>query len=210
MRKISIVGSALSLCIIAAASCQGGRLIDPCPQDMARVPGQKTCIDRFEASIKVIGGREFACSLRGVMPATKTSFIQAERACRNSKKRICTLREWLAACRGREGRTFPYGNLYDPHACNGVDDYPNPMDSRPKKTGSKPNCRTPDGVYDLSGNLWEWTGEKDLSGNLRLLQVVGFSNTVEYLACNAKESREAFQPIDRPYWGYGFRCCKDL
>ena len=168
-----------------------------------------SCIDRYEASIERRGTEERARSEKGVLPATKTSFQQADKACAASGKRMCELKEWATACQGKEGRNFPYGNEFKPLACNCADNYEDPLKSRAMEAGAKAECRTPEGVYDLSGNLWEWTGEKDPTGTLRLLQGGGFSNKEEYLGCNSEEARHAFQPVDQAYEGNGFRCCKN-
>ncbi|MFH1438902.1 MAG: SUMF1/EgtB/PvdO family nonheme iron enzyme [Pseudomonadota bacterium] len=179
-----------------------------CPEEMARIPGMNACIDRWEAMIEKREGREFAVSRTSVLPARNTSFNQASAACANSGKRICALDEWDRACEGGEKRKFPYGELFKKEACNCVELYGDPRKSELKPTGSMPECKTPDGVFDMSGNLWEWTDGKDQTGNLRLLRGGGYSNQEYLLHCRTKDN--AFQPVDTPYDGYGFRCCKDL
>lgn len=200
----------LALIPAAQASCRGQAAgpSGPCPEEMAPIPGMEVCIDRFEASIHKKGEREFASSRRGVMPAATTSFNQAKEACANAGKRLCTLEEWDRACEGEEGRKYPYGNEFDAKACNAVYLYENPHDSAPKPSGSMPGCVTPEGVYDLSGNLWEWVDHKDASGILRLLRGGGYSNKDYLLHCRTKDN--AFQPMDEHHDAHGFRCCKAI
>lgn len=179
-----------------------------CPEEMAAIPGMSVCIDRWEAMIEKREGKEFAVSRKNVQPFRKSSFNQASSACVSSGKRICALEEWDRACEGEAKRKFPYGELFKKDACNCAELYGDPRKSELKPTGSMPECKTPEGVFDMSGNLWEWTDGKDQTGNLRLLRGGGYSNQEYLLHCRTKDN--AFQPVDMPYDGYGFRCCKDL
>ncbi|MCS6899046.1 MAG: hypothetical protein RMJ98_05645, partial [Myxococcales bacterium] len=59
-----------------------------------------------------------AVSKAGEIPSGYLSGYDAERACRNAGKRLCRYNEWLTACQGRQKRQFPYGDSYQPGACN--------------------------------------------------------------------------------------------
>jgi formylglycine-generating enzyme required for sulfatase activity len=76
--------------------------------------------------------------------------------------------QWFAACSANGTKAFPYGDAYDQQTCNGAD-YgadgvgPEPVGSIATCVGGYP------GIYDMSGNVWEWedscdasTGEADL------------------------------------------------
>ncbi len=61
--------------------------------------------------------------------------------------------EWEAAARGAEGRVYAWGQRYAPFACNGTDSHLR----RPAPVGVFPDADTPEGLCDMTGNVWEWT-----------------------------------------------------
>lgn len=61
--------------------------------------------------------------------------------------------EWEAAAGGPNGRTYAYGDKFDTARCNTFETHVR----RTTPIGVFPEGRTPEGIYDLSGNVWEWT-----------------------------------------------------
>ncbi|MBN1773631.1 MAG: SUMF1/EgtB/PvdO family nonheme iron enzyme, partial [Deltaproteobacteria bacterium] len=166
---------------------------------MAPIEGLSVCIDRWEGAIE--DGRGVARP--GRVPAARTSWREADAACRAAGHRLCTLAEWERACAGPEGRTYPYGDAFAPGRCNGA----GAEGGTPRPAGSLRECVTPAGVFDLSGNVWEWTADAVQEGGVRELRGGGYGNGEALLRCRPAE--RLLQPEDEPHTAYGFRCCVD-
>jgi hypothetical protein len=164
-----------------------------------------------------------ARSAPGAVPQSYISQIQASQACAEAGKRLCTDAEWLSACRGSKKTQFPYGNTDRPGACNDRRDrhpaieylesndvyarleHPciNQVPNTVALTGSKSECKTPEEVFDMVGNLHEWTADRN--GTFRGGYYV--ESTLNGRGCDYVTTRH-----DAIYWDYsiGFRCCADL
>ncbi len=94
-------------------------------------------------------------------PVTDVSWKDAQSFCQwMSKKTGRTVRlpseaEWELAARGKEGLKYPWGNEWKKDAVSS------------SETGGKISAvksseinRSPFGVYDTAGNVWEWTQDK--------------------------------------------------
>jgi len=238
---------ALGMLIIepGAAESSGAQLGDAqelCPSEM-QVVENAFCIDRFEATTAEInsdgqaiahspfqtveGLRVRAISHQGVVPQAYVSRNQAEAACREAQKRLCTDREWVSACKGPSKNIYPYGNAHKPGYCvdtNRVspltllfgslgsarfrfsvmnDPALNQVPGSIALTGSSAHCTNEYGVYDMVGNLHEWTA--DPQGTFR----GGF-----YLDTQLNGSGCDYKTVAHPatYHDYstGFRCCKGV
>jgi formylglycine-generating enzyme required for sulfatase activity len=67
--------------------------------------------------------------------------------------RLPTEVEWEAAARGAEGRRFAWGDTFAPGKTNTAEG----RVLRPTPVGIYPDGRTPDGLDDITGNVYEWT-----------------------------------------------------
>lgn len=91
----------------------------------------------------------YALSLPGVLPSTCITWFQAEQACRLSGKRLLTNEEWQAAVAGT-----PDPNDDDDQTTTCVT---NSAFAQP--SGSRSQCVSRWGAYDLVGNVWEWVAD---------------------------------------------------
>jgi hypothetical protein len=205
-----------------------------CLAGMARVAS--FCIDRFEASLLRADGSPWspyfapgdepvrAVSLEAAVPQAYISGEHAAAACAGAGKRLCSDEEWLRACQGPEGMTYPYGDVLAPGLCNDarelhpvieyfgtdedwiwseldnacIDQLPASLE----RTGSRRACATAEGAMDMMGNLHEWTA--DAEGTFR----GGFYVDA---AQNGPGCLYATTAHTTSYADYstGFRCCAD-
>jgi sulfatase modifying factor 1 len=198
-----------------------------CPAGM-RLAGA-VCVDAYEAFIE--GNSPYfppsspvgpARSVAGAVPQGYVDGDRAEAACEAAGKRLCTSAEWLRACTGEAGWTYPYGATRQSGVCNDArathpaidwfgtsadwiwSQLGNPCINQQAdsldRAGENAECVTPEGLYDLMGNLHEWVADAD--GTFR----GGFYADTRI---NGEGCRYATTAHNRLHWDYstGFRCC---
>jgi formylglycine-generating enzyme required for sulfatase activity len=97
-------------------------------------------------------------------PVVYITWKDADAYCKGVGKRLPTEAEWEAAARGPNGYRFPWGNEWEPNRSNTADaGFHVPVDI------GKFNDVSPFGVYDMFGNVQEWTEDlfKAYKGNPR-------------------------------------------
>jgi sulfatase modifying factor 1 len=116
--------------------------------------------------------------------------------------------QWSYACSSGGSQKFPYGNEYDPAACNTG----NPVEATSSSidVGTRARCRTEAGVYDLSGNVEEWvdacTGDKGPDDECAVLGQSAYQGTLQALDFSCAASGYG-DPRSVSYQLRGFRCC---
>jgi len=153
------------------------------------VKGKTVCIDIYEFPNKY-----------GEKPRNMVSQNAAVMLCENAGKRLCSIDEWQVACQGNQNSRYPYGNAYNQTKC--VTDLKSAKE--PNRSGYAEHCRSYYGMYDMSGNLWEWTSTPAEREGLFLV-AGGAWNTQNASSCS--ETKFSFYPQNE-YPFVGFRCCK--
>jgi formylglycine-generating enzyme required for sulfatase activity len=89
------------------------------------------------------------------LPLTGVSWYEAQQKCQAEGKRLPTEAEWEFAARGSDGRLYPWGDTFDASAANSKE----AGGDRLVPVGSLPKNKSPFGVLEMSGNIWEWTAD---------------------------------------------------
>jgi hypothetical protein len=161
-----------------------------CPKsmDLVKIGNMRFCIDRYEWPGK-----------KGVVPESYVTLYQAKDSCFTAGKRLCTSEEWSLACSGPYSWKYPYGQTYEPRACV-------TSDTAVRPSGTKPECRSFFGSFDMSGNLLEWTSTTSRGSPGYYNVLGGFWQSGVRSGCF--DIRSSYFPQNR-HNPVGFRCCKD-
>jgi len=153
-------------------------------------------------------------------PVVWVDWCDAAAYCQGTGKRLCgklggdndvpsdemdlSQNEWLSACTLAGTQQFSYGDTYKPAACNLLEygaDGTIPVGTAPLCEGAY------SGVYDLVGNVYEWTHSCDgpAADEHCLLFGGGFMMPGEIMSCRSGLT------FGKPLNGVmmGIRCCRD-
>ena len=150
------------------------------------------CIDLFEFP-----------NTPGRLPKVASAFSEAEQSCSGAGKRLCSEEEWEKACKGPQALRFPYGQAFDPDACNTQDKNENPRSV--SVVGIFGKCKSGYGIFDMSGNAAEWTSSAFEGGAEKAVKGGHSSRPGFDDRC---ASRRKLAPGQHDI-KVGFRCCSD-
>jgi len=169
------------------------------------------CMDRFEYPNR-----------KGDYPIIMVNFHEATEACAEQGKRLCDENEWTFACEGEEAQPYPYGYKRDVEACV-IDNKWRPYSEKALQprdgmnammeldklwqgvaSGSRPRCKSPFGVYDMTGNVDEWTRNARAWERPSILKG-GYWGPVRTRCRPATRSHDE----NHTFYQQGFRCCAD-
>ncbi len=120
--------------------------------------GELGALDQFLGSGPVT--EVLLVSEEGRTPTEAVTFSQAWTACEQAGGRLPTNVEWQDAADGvlgEGGTLFPYGDEFDEAACITTAQDNTQQHEGAQPSGSAPRCHSEFAVYDLIGNVWEWT-----------------------------------------------------
>lgn len=148
-------------------------------------------------------------------PVTGINWLEANAYSQWAGRRLPTEEEWEFAARGHEGRLYPWGNEWRPESVNAAS-----TTRRFDEVGSRPGNASPFGVYDMVGNVWEWTSStiRPYPGG-RLPQTFSDAHKVLRGGCWESEPHQATATYRFAYraqgerYGYdntGFRCAMSV
>jgi hypothetical protein len=200
-----------------------------CPADMVVVENQ-FCMDIYEASrpdaTDTFDGTDtsYATSRFNVRPWMDPTMTlsDAQTACQNAGKRLCTVSEWVTTCQGPQVTVYSYGDTYDATTCNGIDAFcdcgsaacqaitPCPFPHcfsqcgapfHVVPTGTFTNCVSGYGTYDMNGNLWEIADSTDMQTHVMGGAANCFNSELLHVCNGSFVISGGFPPFR------GFRCC---
>jgi formylglycine-generating enzyme len=168
------------------------------------------CIDKYEAQNNI-----------GEIPEVFINWFEAKDKCESVGKRLCDVKELTMACEGPDLKPYPYGYIRDITQCNigkqwiDPDNTPFSKLDRRAPSGLYENCKSDYGVYDIVGNVDEYS-----------VYTEGFMNKAPYMSslfgghyCNGVRNRcrdkgrpsitVSHGPTAENY-EISYRCCSDI
>ena len=155
------------------------------------------------------------------LPVVGVTWQDAAAFCRWAGNRLLTEAEWEKAARGTDGRKYPWG-----------DDEPSPRHANYGKSEDDPEAhllavgsleagKSPYGVYDMAGNVWEWVADwygetyyrqspdRNPKGPPKGTSKVARGGAWDRHVFNVRSAnRSAFNPSNR-FKDVGFRCARN-
>jgi len=174
-------------------------------------------IDELRSAGKAEEARALELRLKslGRLPVTGVTHSDARAYAEWAGKRLPTAEEWEAAARWLDGRRYPWGNDFQPaertFRCNSLE-Y-GQSTGRPAETaaGLFADGQSPYGVFDLAGNVWEWTATTrvvESDGSPRTLAICKGGSYLTPARLVQAWMEDPEDP-DLAHFDVGFRCVRD-
>ena len=99
------------------------------------------------------------------IPSANAYTAWLDRTGRVPGARLCTDWEWERAFRGADGRRYPHGQQLAPDDANILTTYGDASMVGPDEVGLHPASRSPFGLDDMAGNVFEWVSSSLVAGD---------------------------------------------
>ena len=203
----------------------------------AEQPQHTVFLDEYQIGKYEITNRQYAqCVKAGICaqlfsgrgnnkdldPVGTVTWSDAKTYCEWAGGRLPTEAEWEKAARGPDGRIYPWGNSIDCSLSNFWPRNSNICIGNKTEIGIYKDGKSPYGLLDMSGNVWEWVNDwysdtyyqvspfsnplGPSSGTDHVLRGGSFINDEIQMRSSSRAGADPYSVFDT----WGFRCARDV
>ncbi len=147
-------------------------------------------------------------------PVVGVTFADATAYAHWKGRRLLTEEEWEKTARGTAGLRWPWGSVFDERKANVGTDTTTPVHAHP-------DGASPYGVFEMAGNVWEWTDtwyelypgsppnrtvQRFTGGKVKVVRGGSYSSDIG----SARGADRGNKKIDEPGPSLGFRTAQDV
>ena len=145
----------------------------------------------------------------GSLPKVDITYTEAEALCAALDKRLCSEHEWQLAATGPENYPYSYGETFESGRCNAPQNENGAWfgGASLAASGAFAQCHNSYGLYDMVGNVWEWTSSWYAADKgWRAMRGGSYFHSANMSRTDARYGRY----LDSAYHLdlVGFRCCR--